>query len=175
MKYLKRWYVYLFRGILAILFTALLLVGGGLQIGTYMGVFWIAVGLSLLPTARTDEGPIWLEVIVAVLTILGGAVVLSYPLLDIWMTWTTLTSLIGAMAICLGILHVLGASRIGVKLGPEWAWGGLLLGLLEIGLGVMVLRTPGILTQEVVFMFAAWGALAGIILILNALRLRRAQ
>jgi uncharacterized membrane protein HdeD (DUF308 family) len=81
--------------------------------------------------------------------------------------------LLGISVVLTGLLRVLGGFAAEDRLGRRWTLGGIVLGTLELGLGAMLLLTreadPGMLAPIV----AAWGAVSGILLLAQGLRLRR--
>lgn len=72
------------------------------------------------------------------------------------------------------ILHNFGGFRLGEQALRQWSWTSLILGAFEIVLGIMLIIEP--MGRSIFFYLAAriWALVGGIILILDAVRLRRA-
>ena len=80
--------------------------------------------------------------------------------------------LLGISASLTGLLRVLGGFATQERPGRQWTLGGIVLGTLELAFGVLVLTSttdPDLLVPLV----AVWGAVSGILLLAEGLRLRR--
>ncbi|MGB3714097.1 MAG: hypothetical protein WA996_06675, partial [Candidatus Promineifilaceae bacterium] len=55
----------------------------------------------------------------------------------------------------------------------KWAWEHFFLGLIEIGMGLVILASTILTVQISALALSAWGLIAGIGLIADAIRLRR--
>lgn len=174
MKILKHWSVNLIRGVGAILLAILLLINGQQSIQRFtqfLGIFWLIIGATYLINAREDRNLKPLMLALGVLTILGGVVALSWPLLTNQLDLSTLTILAGSLILTLGLLHVFGGYPAGSILGRRRDWGSLALGLLEIALGISALATPGRLTATAIATSIFFSVIFGLVLILEAYRL----
>jgi uncharacterized membrane protein HdeD (DUF308 family) len=84
-----------------------------------------------------------------------------------------LIGLLGVSAVLTGLLRMLGGFAAEERLGRRWTLGGIVLGTLEVTLGVLLLLTsevePGLLAP----IAAAWGAVSGTLLLAQGLGLRR--
>ena len=58
-------------------------------------------------------------------------------------------------------------------MGRRWTLGGIVLGTLELGLGVLLLLTSGVDPDLLAPFVAAWGAVSGILLLTQGMQLRR--
>jgi uncharacterized membrane protein HdeD (DUF308 family) len=81
--------------------------------------------------------------------------------------------LLGISAALTGLLRVLGGFAAQERLGRRWTLGGIVLGALELALGVVLLLTSGVDSDLLQPIGVAWGAVSGILLLAQALRLRR--
>jgi uncharacterized membrane protein HdeD (DUF308 family) len=81
--------------------------------------------------------------------------------------------LLGIAAVLTGVLRILGGFAAEERLGHRWTLGGMVLGTLEVTLGALLLLTSGIDPDLLVRIAAAWGAVSGILLLTEGLRLRR--
>jgi uncharacterized membrane protein HdeD (DUF308 family) len=81
--------------------------------------------------------------------------------------------LLGISAVLTGLLRVLGGFAAEERVGRRWTLGGIVLGTLELGLGALLLVTSEVDPDLLVPFGAAWGAVSGILLLAQGLRLRR--
>ena len=89
-----------------------------------------------------------------------------------WWIPEVLIVLLGISASLTGLLRVLGGFATQERPGRQWTLGGIVLGTLELAFGVLVLTStadPDLLVPLV----AVWGAVSGILLLAEGLRLRR--
>ena len=174
MKILKHWSVNLIRGVGAILLAILLLINGQQSIQRFtqfLGIFWLIIGLTYLINARADRKLKPLMLTIGLLTIFGGLVALSWPLLTSQFDLSTLTVLAGTLILTLGLLHIFGGYPAGSILGRRRDWGSLALGLLEIALGISALATPGRLTATAIAASVFFSLIFGLVLLNEAYRL----
>jgi uncharacterized membrane protein HdeD (DUF308 family) len=174
MKVIKHWSVNLIRGLSALLLAILLLINGQGSIQRFtqfLGISWLIIGLTYLMNARENKKLKPLMVTLGVLTILGGLVALSWPLLTNHLDLSTLTIFAGSLILTLGLLHVFGGFPAGSVLGRRRDWGSLILGLLEIALGISALATPGRLTAAAIVVSIFFSVIFGFVLLFEAYRL----
>ena len=174
MKVIKHWSVNLIRGLSAIMLAILLLINGQGSIQRFtqfLGIFWLIIGLTYLMNAREDQKLKPLMVTLGLLTILGGLVAFSWPLLTSQFDLATLTILAGSLILTMGFLHVFGGFPAGSVLGRRRDWGSLILGLLEIALGISALASPGRLTTAVITVSIFFSVIFGCVLLFEAYRL----
>ena len=174
MKILRHWSVNLIRGLSAILLAILLLINGQQSIQSFtqfLGIFWLIIGVTYLINAREDRKLKPLMLTLGLLTIFGGLVALSWPLLTSQFDLSTLTILAGTLILTLGLLHIFGGYPAGSILGRRRDWGSLILGLLEIALGISALTSPGRLTAATVAVSVFFSVIFGLVLLLEAYRL----
>jgi uncharacterized membrane protein HdeD (DUF308 family) len=109
-----------------------------------------------------------------VIGILAGLAMLTRGLTNAWVRQDILFSLLGVVIVLTGILHVTGGFRIGEDAHRKWSWTSFILGVFEIVLGLMLIFEP--MGRSIFFYLAAsiWALVGGIILILDAISLRRA-
>lgn len=98
---------------------------------------------------------------------------LTRSVTNAWIRQDILFSLLGVVVLLTGILHTSGGFRVGEDAQRKWSWTSFLLGAFEIVLGLMLIIEP--MGRSIFFYLAAsiWALLGGIILILDAVRIRR--
>ena len=174
MKILKHWSVNLIRGLSAILLAILLLINGQGSIQRFtqfLGIFWLIIGVTYLMNAREDQKLKPLMLALGVLTMLGGLIALSWPLLTSQFDLVTLTILAGSLILAMGLLHIFGGFPAGSILGRRRDWGSLILGLLEIALGAAALATPGRLTATTIALSIFFSVIFSLVLLFEAYQL----
>ncbi|HEY2797311.1 MAG TPA: HdeD family acid-resistance protein [Thermoanaerobaculia bacterium] len=112
--------------------------------------------------ARTLSQHWWVVLLRGVLAILFGVMAFAWP----GVTLAILVLLWGAYALVDGIFEVIA--------GVRGKWGSLVvLGLLGIGAGIVTFLWPGITAITLVWVFAFWAIVAGILQVSAAIRLRK--
>lgn len=115
-----------------------------------------------------NEGPpaqwVWWEnAIAGVLTILFGVAALAWPGLTLFV----LVWLFGFFSLLYGIVALVGMFRA-MGAGTTW-WTYLLVGLINVGVGLFVLLSPGISTVALVFAIAIWAVALGIVEVVSGI------
>jgi uncharacterized membrane protein HdeD (DUF308 family) len=168
----KKWWVLLVRGILLILigiFTFISPVTFAIFVGAYM----LVDGMAMLISGLGDQPPgqsRWPLIIVGVLSLLAGLLLLFNPQLGL----LTLTYVIAAWAIVIGILEIISAIRLREEIDNEW-WL-ILTGILAVIFGVLVFfgGESGIIAGglAITTIFGIFAILVGILSIVLAFRVR---
>ena len=86
----------------------------------------------------------------------------------------TLLNLVGAAAIATGTVRILGGFRDDRFAGGHTPkTNSILVGALDVGLGLALILAAGATSAWIRFVAAAWGLVGGTLLLTDALRLRR--
>jgi uncharacterized membrane protein HdeD (DUF308 family) len=176
MKVLQSWYVYVARGIFAIA-LGILLVADKARWNTlqYMGMFWLSIGLTSIawarPRGRRIEWARW-SLVAGLLGVLAGLIALVRPIATQFMATWVFVAMIGLLSIITGLAHIFGGFRTGSEDGVHWSWGSFLVGLVQVVLGVLVVIYPFEPIPPVLWMASAWCLITGVLLILDARRMR---
>ncbi len=176
MKFLQQWYVYLARGIFAIV-LGILLVAGRAQWNTlqYIGMFWLSIGLTSIAWARPRGSRIkWARwsLVAGILGVLAGSIALLRPIATQYMATWVFVALIGALSIITGLAHIFGGFSTASEDRAHWSWGSYLVGLVQVVLGVIIVIYPFEPIPPVLWMASGWCLITGVLLILDGLRLR---
>ena len=178
MKFLQNWYIYIFRGVLAIILGVLLLTQRAQwNVIQYMGIFWLTTGLTNITWVRSRRRDAHLArwaIVAGILEIIAGVIALLRPLLASYYSTLTIILLLGVLVIITGLLHILGGFRISSTYGSQWAWGSYLVGSVQLLLGVIVLIYPWEPIPIVLFIASIWCIITGILLLIDA-RFKRTQ
>jgi uncharacterized membrane protein HdeD (DUF308 family) len=164
----ERWWVWLLRGIVAILFAVLAFTRPGITLtalvllyGAYVlvdGAFTLAVGVM----AKT-----WGLILSGVLGIIAGIVTFAYP----HITALVLLYIIAFWAILTGVLEILAAVRFRKEFENEWLLG--IGGALSVLIGIWMIVQPGAGALSVVWLIGIYALFFGILMVALALRFRR--
>ena len=77
---------------------------------------------------------------------------------------------VGIFVLCYGVLHIVGA--VSNRHVPNW-WVMLVVGVIEVPIGVWAMRRPGQTIALLVTLMGAWAVVTGIYQILTAFELRK--
>jgi uncharacterized membrane protein HdeD (DUF308 family) len=83
-----------------------------------------------------------------------------------------LVNVLGSAAVAVGTLRLVGAFEIERRTGHRWSIGGLVLGVLEVGTGILLLATDAE-SRGVMITVGVWALASGTLLIVQAVRIRR--
>jgi uncharacterized membrane protein HdeD (DUF308 family) len=176
MKSLQGWYIYLFRGVFAIILGVLLFTQRGQwNVVQYMGLFWLTIGLTNISWARSRGREIHLaqwSLVAGILGVIAGVIALMRPILAIYFSNLAIVLLLGVLVIITGLLHIFGGFRISSAYGTQWAWGSYLIGSVQVILGIIVVLFPWEPIPAVWVTAGTWCIITGILLLLDAQRLR---
>ncbi len=164
----KKWWVLLIRGILLII-VGLLAFASPITWVIFIGVGMLIDGMAMLLSGFSDQPAgqsSWPLIIIGVLGLLAGLIVLWNPALG----GITLTYVIAAWAVVVGILEIISAIRLREEIDNEW-WL-ILTGILAVIFGILVFTNvlAGIVT--IAFVFGIFAIVIGILSIVLAFRVR---
>jgi uncharacterized membrane protein HdeD (DUF308 family) len=135
----QAWWVFLILGVLWILFGMFVLsynVGSLLALSIFAGVTFIMTGLNQILAAFRVEGWRWLYLIGGVISILAGIVAFVWP----GRTLLVLSVVLAWFLVFKGIVDIVAAFSNHGR--PYW-WVTLILGILELLLGMWAAGYPG--------------------------------
>jgi uncharacterized membrane protein HdeD (DUF308 family) len=173
----RYWWLTALRGLVALTLGVAVAVGGrsSARLVTFLALFWMTSGLITLRFAlaiRPRPG-FRLGLTAATAALVGAVLVLLRDRLSGRIDPDVFVGLLGIAAVLTGVLRVLGGFAAEERLGRRWTLGGIVLGALELALGALLLLTSGMDPELLVPIVAAWGAVSGILLLAQGLRLRR--
>jgi uncharacterized membrane protein HdeD (DUF308 family) len=164
----RTWWIFLFAGVSSIVFGALILtidwsVDG---LGTFVGVLFVLQGAWLAITPSLDGSGRWSNLGAGLLAMAAGVALIAWPDKGL----RTVGIFIGIFVLSLGLLHIVGA--IENRHVPNW-WHMLVLGLVEVPIGVWAMRRPGQTIVLLVTLTGAWAIVSGIYQVLTAFELKK--
>jgi uncharacterized membrane protein HdeD (DUF308 family) len=170
------WWLNLVRGIVALIVGILIL--GWPNIGrsvfvNFMAIFWLVSGLMSLQwgfSGRQQKG-LWL-IAGLVGTVVGTALLLR-TFYQRYLDPGLAIRILGTLALFVGLINIFGGF-ITADTTREQSLGRLLLGLFEVGLGLLllILDALGPLSK---LLAGGWAFIGGIVLILQAFQMRKAK
>ena len=173
----RYWWLTALRGLVALaLGVAVAVAGrGSARLVTFLALFWLTGGLITLRFAlaiRPRPG-FRLGLAAAIAALVGAVLVLLRDRLSGRVDPDLLIGLLGIAALLTGVLRVFGGFAAEERLGRRWTLGGIVLGTLEVALGALLLLTSEMDPDLLVPIVATWGAVSGILLLVEGWRLRR--
>jgi uncharacterized membrane protein HdeD (DUF308 family) len=168
----KNWWLFLLRGLAALVFGALAIMWPAITLVALTlvyGVYALADGiLAIIAAAKGGSmAPRWWLALVGVVGILFGIVTLFWP----GMTALVLLFLIAGWSIASGVMQIVGAIRLRKEIPNEW----LLIagGVLSVLFGVVLFMFPGAGALGLVFTIGVFAIIYGVLLVSFGLRLRK--
>jgi uncharacterized membrane protein HdeD (DUF308 family) len=173
----RYWWLTALRGLVALALALAITVAGRstARLVTFLALFWMTGGLITLRFAlaiRPRPG-FRLGLAAAIAAVVGAVLVLLRDRLSGRIEPDVFIWLLGTSAVLTGLLRILGGFAAEERLGRRWTLGGIVLGTLEVALGALLLLTNQVDPGLLVPIGAAWGAVSGVLLLAQGLRLRR--
>ena len=172
----RSWWLILLRGIASILFGIAAFVWPGLTVlalTLLYGAFAMADGILSLGAALTGSGersiPTWWLVVIGLLGIAAGTIAFVWP----GLTAFALVIMIGAWAVAIGVMQIIGAIWLRHEIEDEWLL--IAAGILSVLFGAAVLLKPGAGALALAWAIGTFAILSGILLVAFALRIKGVQ
>lgn len=167
------WWLFLLRGIAAILFGILALAWPGLTLfvliisfGVYV-MFDGAVEIWNGFTNREGHDRWWVDVLIGLAGIVAGILIISLP----GITAVIAMYYIGAWMVITGVLQVFYAIKLRQEISGEWFL--VFTGLLSVILGIVFFVAPGSGAVSLVWLIAIYAILLGVALVIFSFRARK--
>jgi uncharacterized membrane protein HdeD (DUF308 family) len=164
----RTWWIFLFAGITSIVFGALILsIDWSVDsLATFVGILFFLQGAWLAVTPPLDGSGRWSNIGAGALAAAAGIALIAWPDKGLH----TVGVFIGIFVLSLGTLHIVGA--LVNRHVPNW-WLMLVLGLVELPIGIWAMRRPGQTVALLITLSGAWAVVSGIYQLLTALELRQ--
>jgi uncharacterized membrane protein HdeD (DUF308 family) len=137
------------------------------SLATFIGALFIFEGLSLALTSGIDRRVRRANVISGLLSVVAGVAIIVWPGPGV----VAVAVFLGAWLIVTGTLAIAGAFAARHIL-PDW-WMLLLVGLVEIPLGVLALADPGATLAALITVAGIWAVAIGVMRIIIAFQVKR--
>ena len=140
----------------------------------FMGMFWLASGIMSLrwgASGRRNRG-IW-PILAGLAGIIAGILALTRRLAAGYLDELVVLTILGAVMILTGLVHIGGGFRIG-RQERHRTWAAVLLGVFEVLLGILAILAQSLeLSRTFYWALTLWALVGGFILFADALALRR--
>ena len=153
----RYWPFLLIGGLISIVFGALILsIDWSVEsLGTFIGVMCILQGLSLALTRPLDGSGRGANLAGGALAAAAGIALIVWPDKGV----VVVGVFVGIFVLSYGLIHIVGA--LANRQVPYW-WLMLVLGLIEVPIGIWALRRPGLTLAVIVTLVGAWAVVYGI-------------
>ena len=165
------WWVVLLQGISAVLIGILLLTETSATIFALvvlLGIYLLVSGVFDLVSLFIDSHDWGWKLATGVLGVIAGIVIVRNPYWSAVFVPVTLTWIIGAIAVAMGLSGIFRGFR-------NDGWGAGLLGIVTLVLGILLLLSPVYSTLALALVLGVWAIIGGITEIFAAFRLRAPQ
>jgi len=164
----RHWPIFLVAGLTSLVFGALILsIDWSVDsLATFIGILFILQGVSLAVTQALDGSGRWSNIGAGAIAAGAGVALIVWPDKGL----RTVGVFVGIFVLCYGVLHIVGA--LSNRQVPNW-WLMLVVGLIEVPIGLWAMRRPGQTIALLVTLMGAWAVVTGIYQILTAIELRK--
>jgi len=165
----RNWWLLLLNGLLLIVAGVLIfsIDWSVRSLATFIGVLFIVQGAAEALTTGIDARVRRANVITGLLSVAAGVLIIVWPEPGV----VAVAVILGAWLIVVGTLTVSG-SFAARNILPNW-WLLLILGLLEIPLGVLALANPGGTLAALITVAGIWAVAIGVMRIVLAFEIKR--
>ena len=139
----------------------------------YIGMYWLASGLTSIGWGLRGAKRKGLWFAAGLIGFLGGMSVITRQLYGGYVSPTVAINMFGVVAILSGLMHIFGGFRKADDMERAWSWESFILGITEVGLGILVIVMGGELRPAVRVAAVIWALVGGTGLLLQALNLRK--
>jgi uncharacterized membrane protein HdeD (DUF308 family) len=172
----RLWWIGVLRGVVAIALgvSTLLASGSPERLATFLALYWLAGGVVTLRLAWAMRPSLGfrLAAVAGVVAITAAFLVVLREFLSGVISPVRTINILGLAALAMGTLRLVGAFEIERRTGHRWSIGGLILGVLEVGTGILLIRTDTV-SRGVMVTVGVWALASGTLLIVEAVRARR--
>jgi uncharacterized membrane protein HdeD (DUF308 family) len=153
----RYWPFLLLGGLISFVFGALILtIDWSVEsLGTFIGVLYILQGLSLAFTRPLDGSGRGTNLLGGALAAAAGIALIVWPDKGL----VVVGVFVGVFIVSYGLLHIVGS--LANRQVPYW-WLMLVIGLIEVPIGIWALRRPGLTIAVIVTLVGAWAVVYGI-------------
>jgi uncharacterized membrane protein HdeD (DUF308 family) len=164
----RNWSLLLFNGLLLIVAGVLIFsINWSVRsLATFLGALFIVEGISMALTAGIDTRVRRANVVSGLLSIALGIAIIVWPAPGI----VAVAIFLGAWLIVIGTITISG-SLAARRFLPDW-WLLLIVGLLEVPLGVLALADPGATLAAIITVGGIWAVAVGVTRIVLAFEVK---
>jgi uncharacterized membrane protein HdeD (DUF308 family) len=165
----SNWWVLLLNGVLLVIagFLIFSIDWTISSLATFIGVVFIVQGVAEALTTGIDAGARRANVVTGLLSIATGVLIIAWPKPGL----VAVAIILGAWLIVLGTISISGAFAAR-RILPDW-WLLLIIGLLEVPLGVLALANPGATLAALITVSGIWAVAVGVMRIVLSFQVKR--
>lgn len=173
----KAWWLFLLRGIIAIIFGLFVVTQPGMAIATFalvLGWYWLLEGiLNIIAavTGRSGDTKWYWALLSGMVSVIAAIIVLGSPFLSAAFVGVTLLWILAFGAIISGVLNIINAIRLRKEIENEWSI--IFSGALSLLFGILVLSAPMAFGRALVVVLGIFAIIHGVGLMVLAFRVRR--
>ena len=175
----RYWWISVLRGGLALLLGigALISEASDQLLVNYIALYWLLGGLL---TIRWALGVKWragsrLGLAAGLLATAMGLVLIARHRLEDIVSPEALIGAVAVTTVATGCLRIVGAFEVEERTGHRWTIGGMILGSVEVVLGVILLLVRNTQGSTVRLTIGIWGLVAGSLLLAQGIRMLQAR
>ena len=137
------------------------------SLATFIGALFIFQGLMEVLTSGIGDRVRGANLLTGLLSVAAGVVIVAWPAPGL----VAVAVFLGAWLIVMGTLTI--SSSLAVRdLMPDW-WLALIMGLLEVPLGVLALADPGATLAALITVSGIWAVAIGVVRVVFSFELKR--
>jgi uncharacterized membrane protein HdeD (DUF308 family) len=140
----------------------------------FMAIYWLGSSIVTIRWSRSGVRVRRVSLAIGVVGVVAGAVALGHALRHEAIGHAAVLSVLGAVIVVTGVFHIADRFLGTNQAKRAWVGAGIALGTFEIILGVIVVRAPYTRSTAVIVAASSWAILGGVLLLLDALRMRQA-
>ena len=142
-------------------------------LATFLALYWFAGGILTVRVAWAIRPSVGFRLasVAGVVAITAALLVVLREFLSDVVSPETVIDVLGFAAAAMGALRLVGAFEIERRSGHRWSIGGLVLGVLELGTGILLLATDTH-ARGVMITIGTWALASGTLLLVEAFRAR---
>ena len=175
----RYWWISVLRGGLALLLGIGALISGASDqlLVNYIALYWLLGGLL---TIRWALGVRWragsrLGLAAGLLATAMGLVLMARHRLEDIVSPEALIGAVAVTTVATGCLRIVGAFEVEERTGHRWTIGGMILGSVEVVLGVILFLVRNTQGSTVRLTIGIWGLVAGSLLLAQGFRMLQAR
>ena len=172
----KAWWLFLLRGIIAVIFGLFVVTQPGMAMATLvvvLGWYWLLEGiLNIIAavTGRTGDTKWYWALLSGLVSVIAALFVLGSPLVSAAVVGITLLWIIAIGAIISGVFNIINAVRLRKEIDNEWSI--ILSGVLSLLFGIIMLSAPMAFGRALVIILGILAIINGVGLVVMAFRVR---
>jgi len=136
------------------------------SLATFIGALFIFEGIAAAVTSGLDLVARRTNVVAGLLSVAAGIAIIVWPSPGL----VAVAVFLGAWLIVVGTMTIAGAFAIRKLISDWWLW--LVLGLLEVSLGVLALADPGATLAALITVAGIWAVAIGVMRVILAFQVK---